>query len=45
MDLERNRVGGLDWILLAQDKDLLWYVQNMVMYLLVSYNSRDFWIR
>jgi hypothetical protein len=42
MDLKRNRMGGLDWFLLDQDKDLLWDVENMVMYFWVPYNPRYF---
>jgi hypothetical protein len=36
---------GLDWILLAQDKDLHCNAQTMVLNLWVSYNPWNFYIR
>jgi hypothetical protein len=31
MDLKKNRMGGMDWIHLAQDRDQWWVLVNTVM--------------
>jgi hypothetical protein len=42
MDLQELGCGGMDWIDLAQDRDKLQALVNMIMNLRVPYNAGNF---
>ena len=42
MDLQEVEWGGMDWIVVSQDRDEVWVLMKVVMNLQVPYNSGNF---